>query len=84
MTVNNEGWPDSNQPAERIDALEQRVKALEDHIRLTTPFDVDPMDNRCPLCELKFEGTMGYCCSRYDCPMQAKVSDFPFGLNTGG
>jgi len=98
MTVNEYGRCNNETPHDRVTKLKEvveyqnhiieqygkRLDAIEQHIQLTIPFDVDPTDNKCPTCELKFEGTMGYVCSRFDCPMQSKVSDFPFGLNTGG
>jgi hypothetical protein len=69
-----------------IEEYGQRLAALEAKVfPLAVPLvRTEPLATRCNTCDLQFSGTMGYCCSRTDCPMSVKVGDFPFGLNTGG
>ena len=99
MTVNEYGVIDNNLTiAERLDLLESANERLEGRIlELETKigdWPTDPFkfpeepqapDNRCRTCGLDWGGTMGYCCSRTDCPMQSHVGDTIFTpINTGG
>lgn len=58
---------------ERISELEKRVSNLEKRLdpfyddRIKEPV-VDPDWNVCKVCNLRFEGVMGYVCSNANCP----------------
>jgi hypothetical protein len=92
MTVDRYGNLDNDKPTLRdeIDALKDQVSQLERRLfelenSPAAPIqDDDELNYKCRTCGLEWSGTMGYVCSRSDCPMQTKVGDFPFGLNTGG
>lgn len=74
------------QQGEAIHEFYVRLYNLEhpNHVPLDWPDNSDPLVTKCQSCGLEWSGTMGYVCSLSDCPMQAKVGDFPFGINTGG
>jgi len=70
-----------------IDKLERRIFDLEMLTPKPAPIDFgdDTSKNACRVCGIEWAGTMGYCCSRSDCPFGgATCVDFPLGLNTGG
>lgn len=71
--MNNDELIDKvNQLEEIVDRLERRVFTLENPI--TMVFDKEELPNRCPTCNIDFSGTMGYVCTRTDCPMQPIVT----------
>lgn len=55
----------------QIDELERRVKQLEnpnEWMIRTEP------ESKCSVCNIEYSGTMGYVCSRSDCPMRTNVT----------
>ena len=75
-----------------VDKLERRLFDLENKIGewpipefAEIDFGDGTLKNACQVCGIEWSGTMGYCCSRADCPFGgATCVDFPLGLNTGG
>ena len=69
-----------------IERFEERLRAVEEKVNPPIiEYGDGTLTNACQVCAIEWSGTMGYVCSRTDCPFGGSTSvDFPFGLNTGG
>jgi hypothetical protein len=56
----------------QIEELERRVKQLENPNEWKVRDE--PLDPACKVCTIEWSGTMGYVCTRSDCPMQTIVT----------
>lgn len=78
MTVNASGEIDKPTLRDEINSLKNQINQLELRIyQLENPNEwmirTSP-ESKCQTCNIEFSGTMGYVCSRTDCPMQPIVT----------
>jgi len=66
-----------------VENLEHRLFNLEQQVGIwpvpDTIVPVEEISNKCPNCAIVWDGVMGYCCNRTDCPYSVSSTSFPQG-----